>query len=368
MADPNLNFRQNLSPKVMQRTVLLGRVKMAQAIQMPESEWAKILSDVEKDPLFQELMVAKPGGQTVVRYKRFGRTGLSGQFYEMQDSNVVGGSGVSPESLLDQKKHILALIKKIGQPNFEQHFLYRETSEPVETVAKTCGLSLEEARQLQEFVVTMSVQAEFYHPSHMDSTNTPKPMLIGKIIQNQDRTFSISFFSPHLARGMYEVNHAALRRWQKDRKLDRADAARLRRFIGILELSNLKQGAFWRVIDLLLEQQKEFLLTRDETKLAPISLRHVARTLQFAPSTISRVMGLKSVMLPWDREVLLSYFMPGQRKVVLSILEKTLVSANNHLTDAALSKKIAEQYGVNISRRTVTACRHVLIKNKKLAA
>jgi DNA-directed RNA polymerase specialized sigma54-like protein len=215
----------------------------------------------------------------------------------------------------------------------------------------------------------MSVQAEFYHPSHLTGNEIAKPMLIGKIVQNQDKTFSISFFSPHLARGMYEVNHAALRRWQKDRKLDRAESARLRKFIGLLELSNLKQGAFWRVIELLLEQQKEYLLTRDTTKLAPISLRHVARTLQFAPSTISRVMALKSVQLPWDQEVLLSALMPGQRKVVLSILERTLTGTeSHHMTDAALSKKIAEQYGVNISRRTVTACRHVLIKNHRLAA
>jgi hypothetical protein len=368
MADPNLNFQQNVSPKVMQRTVLLGRVKMAQAIKLPESEWAKLLSDVEKDPLFQELVTAKPSGQSVIRYKRFGRSSLSGQFYEMQDTNVVGGSGVSTETLLDQKRHLVALIQKIGQPNFEKHFLYREEGETLDNVSRTCGLTLDEAKQLQEFVVSMSVQAEFYHPSHLASPEMARPMLIGKIVQNPDRTFSISYFSPHLARGMYEVNHAALRRWQKDRKLDRTEAARLRKFVGLLELSNLKQGAFSRVIDLILEEQKEYLLTRDETKLAPISLRHVARTLQFAPSTISRVMGLKSVLTPWDHEVPLSHFMPGQRRVVLSILEKTLTSEHNHLTDAALSKKIADQYGVNVSRRTITACRHVLLKDKRLAA
>ncbi len=366
MAD--LNFRQNLSPKVMQRTVLLGRVKMAQAIQLPESEWAKMLSEVEGDSLFQELVSAKPGGQSVVRYKRFGRSSLSGQFYEMQDTNVVGGSGVSAETLIEQKKHLVALIQKIGQPAFEQHFLYRENGESLEDVSRICGMTLDEAKQLQEFVVTMSVQAEFYHPSHLSGTDMPKPLLIGKIIQNQDKTFSISYFSPHLARGMYEVNHAALKRWQKDRKLNRAEASRLRKFVGLLELSNLKQGAFSRVMDLLLEEQKDFLLTRDATKLSPISLRHVARTLQFAPSTISRVMGLKSVMTPWDREVPLSYFMPGQRRVVLSILEKTLTASPSHLTDAALSKKIADTYGVNVSRRTITACRHVLLKDKRLAA
>jgi DNA-directed RNA polymerase specialized sigma54-like protein len=369
MADqnPNLNMNQNVSPKVMQRTVLLGRVKMAQAIQMPESEWAKLLSDVEKDPLFQELITARSSGQSVLRYKRFGRTGLAGQFYEMQDANVAGGDGVMPEVLLEQKKHLVQLIQKIGQPKFERYFLYRENGESLETIANECNMSLDEAKQLNEFVISMSVQAEFYHPSTLASPDLPRPTLIGKIIKNDDQTFSISFFSPHLARGMYEVNHAALRRWQKDRKLDRDQASKLRKYIGLLELSNLKQGAFWRVIDLLLETQKEYLNTRDLTKLAPISLRHVARTLQFAPSTISRVMGMKSVMLPWDREVMLSHFMPGQRRVVLTILEKILSTSPAHVTDAALSKKIAEVHGVNVSRRTITACRHVLEQQKKAA-
>lgn len=365
MADQNLGFRQNVSQKVMQRTVLLGRVKMAQAIQMPETEWAKLLSDVEKDPLFQELITAKNSGQSVIRYKRYTRTGLSGQFYDSQENNVVGGNGVSPETLLEQKKHLIALIKKIGQPAFEKHFLYRETGDPLETIAGQTGLTLDEARQLQEFVVEMSVQAEFYYPSRLDAPDIPRPTLIGTINKNEDDTFSINFFSPHLARGMYEVNHAALRRWQKEKKMDRAMASKLRKYIGLLELSNLKQGAFWRVIEFLLDAQKKYLLSRDETTLAPISLRYVARSLQFAPSTISRVMGLKSVLLPWGHEVLLSHLMPGQRKVVLHIMEKLLSGKQERLTDIALSKKIAESYGVSVSRRTITACRHVLDTSKK---
>ena len=74
MADLNLNMNQSVRPQVSQRTVLVGRVKMAQAIKMPESEWAKILADIERDPLFQELLDAKSDGRMIVRYKRFGHT------------------------------------------------------------------------------------------------------------------------------------------------------------------------------------------------------------------------------------------------------------------------------------------------------
>jgi Sigma-54, DNA binding domain len=364
MAD--LNLRQTVSPKVTQRTVLLGRVKMAQAIQMRESEWARMLSEVEKDPLFQELLAARPENQRVITYKRHSRTTLSGQFYEVQDINVVGGQGgESPETLLNKKKHLLKLIEKIGQPNFEKYFLYREEGIPLEKIAVDCAIALPQAQELQDFILNMSVQAEFYHPSGLDKESTMRPTMVGKIIRNDDGTFSISFFSPHLARGRYEINRDALKHWKKTKKLDRIESARLRKFVGLLELSNLKQGAFLRVVEYLLNAQQEYLDSGDMTKMAPVSLRQVSRILQFAPSTISRVMSTKSVLLPWDHEVMLVHLMPGRRKVVLEILEKMISEEKKHHPDIYFSELMANKYGIKISRRTMTACRHALNKAQK---
>lgn len=368
MADFNLNLKHTVSPKVLQRTILLGRVKMAQAIRMPESEWAKLLSEIEKDRLFQELLSAQTGHQKIIQYKRFGRSGIAGQFYEMQETRVVGGSGETLEALLVQKKSLLKLIEKIGQDNFEKHFLYREGSESLESMANICGINLDEARKIQDFILDMSVQAEFYHPSSIDSPNLVKPTLVGRIVKNEDGTYSVSFFSPHLARGQYEINREGVKNWQKKRKLNRQEAAKIRRYIGILELSNLKQGAFWRVMEYLLVLQKDYLDTQDESKMSPVSLRKVARHLQFAPSTISRVMGNKSILLPWEREALLLDLMPGQRRVVLSILEKKLMALKKPMTDAQMAKIIADEHGVKVSRRTITACRHIILDREKEAA
>lgn len=361
MANPNLKLQHTVSPQTLQRTVLVGRVKMAQAIKLPETDWARYLSEVEKDPLFQELLSVRSDGRKIVRFKRFGSTRLAGQFYEMQDVNIAGGSDVSTESLLDQKKHLLELIKKMGQEKFERYFLYREVGETPEHIAASCELTLSEAKQLQELIMDVSVQAEFYHPSVLSSQEKVKPTLIGQIVRNEDKTYSIAFFYPHLARGMYDIDRAALRRWQKTKKLDREASFRLRRYVGLLELSNMRQGAFWRVNDYLLKTQKPYFDTQDPTKMAPVSLRKVAKDLQFAPSTISRVMGSKSIRLPWGHEVSFTDLMPGQRQVVLHILEKLQESQKN-LTDAELAQKIESGYGVSISRRTVTACRHVLEK------
>ena len=365
MDDINLRVKQTVSPKVLQRTLLLGRVKMAHAIKMKESEWAKLIKEVESDPLFRELLTAHDQNQQIVRYRRFTKSGISGQFYEQQDANVVGGSGEKPEALLENKKHLLKLIEKIGQSNFEKYFLYRNEGESTENIANICGISIDETKQIQDFILDVSVQSEFLHPSQLAEASVVKPTLVGRIVQNDDGSYSMAFFSPHMARGQYEINRSALKSWQKKRKLNRQEASRLRKYIGVLELSNLKQGAFWRVMEYLLVLHKEYFDTKDVTKMAPVSLRKVARYLQFAPSTISRVMGNKSVILPWDHEVLVLDLMPGQRRVVLNILEKVLAGPEQNYTDSKLAKFLANNYGVRVSRRTVTACRHLVTGRKK---
>jgi DNA-directed RNA polymerase specialized sigma54-like protein len=369
MADPNINLNPSVNPNLIQRTVLVGRVKMAQAIKMPESEWAKLISDVERDGLFQELLDARAEGKRIIKFKRFSRTQLSGQFYESQDQDVVGsGADVSMESMLEKRADLLELIHKIGQDKFERYFMYREGSEPPETIAKECGVTLEQAKSLEDFIVEMSVQAEFYHPSSLDGVAKVRPTMVGQIIKNDDGNFSIAFFSPHLARGMYDIDRGALQRWQKSKKLDRNSSARLRRYIGLLELANMKQGAFWRVLDHLLKVQKPYFETQDPSKMAALSLRKAAAELQFAPSTLSRVFASKSVMMPWGHEMLILDLMPGQRRVVLEILDRILAAETGHMTDAALAHRIAEQHNVRVSRRTITACRHHLDELHRKAA
>lgn len=368
MADPNLNLHQNVSPKALQRTVLLGRVKMAQAIRLSEPEWAKLIAEIERDPLFRDLMHARVGEQSIVRYKRLPRSRMSGQFYDAQDSQVAGGAGEMPEALLDKRRDVMAVIQTIGQEKFEKHFLYREGGESHEEIASLCGIAVDDAKKVEDFILEMSVNAEFFHPSALTGNGAVRPTVMGRIIRNADGTYIMAFFSPHLARGQYEINQAALKLWQRDKKLNRIDAARIRKFVGVLEMSNLKQGAFWRTLDYLMVLQKDYFDSQNDARMAPVSLRKVAKFLQFAPSTISRVIGNKSVLLPWDREVLILDLMPGQRRVVLSILDRMMADGVANMTDARLAKHIAEKFGVRVSRRTITACRHALANRHRRAA
>lgn len=366
MADIKLNLQQFLSPKLVQRAMLISRVRLAQAIEMPETEWAKAIQDIEKDPLVRELFEARINGAPIISYKRFGKTNLSNQFYDDQDVNVIGGGGETPEALLSKKRHLLEIIQKIGQNNFERFFLYRNESTPAADIAGACGLSHDQVAEVQDFVLEMSVNAEFYFPSRLLSEESVKPTLTGQIVKKDDGAFEMAFYSPHLARGRYEIHAAELKAWFSQKDLPREDQSRLKKLINILELCNLKQNAFFNVLDYLLSSQKAYLDSKDPTNLSPLSLRQVARILHFSPSTICRVIAIKSVLLPWGEEVFISHLMPGKRKVVLAALEKILLDAKKPMKDHELMKAVADNYGIKVSRRTITTCRHVLIKTKRV--
>jgi len=365
MADMNLNIKQFLTNKLMQRASLVGRVKLAQAIQMPEREWAKILQDIERNPVFQELFYSGAGTSRIISYKRYGRAELSQQFYDVSELNIAGNTVVSPEVLLEGRQQVLKRIQKIGRTNFERYFLYREESLPVEALTERLQLNKDDVQQIQDFILQMSVNAEFFHPTKLMGEQLAKPTCVGHILKNEDGSYSISFFSPHLARGRYEVNREELKKWIKERKLEKDQVAQLRKFVGIIDLLNLKQGAFMSCMEYVLGAQKEYFDTQDPAKLSPVSLRQVARILHFSPSTVCRTIGLRSVLLPWGHEVRIAHLMPGKRKVLVSIVEKFIESGQNTTTDLALTKKIVEGYGIKVSRRTVTACRHALGHRKR---
>lgn len=329
----------NNSSAAGQRTALVGRVKMAKAMEMSETEWAKALASVESDPLFHEL--AHPAeGVPVIRTRRLDNTRLSDAFYET-------ASTTADAAATEDKRRLLELAGRMGREAFERFLIHRETQ-----------MAGEEAARARAAILTVSAHTEAFHPSSLGAAPTAANVL-GKICPSGNGSYHLSFFSPHLARGLYEIDRARLREWQAQRGLSRDAAARLRRLLGVMELANMKTGAFWRVIDRLLSLNRAYFDSQDEARMAPVSLRKLADQLDFAPSTVSRVVSGKSVILPWGREVFVSDLMPGQRRVVLAILGKILPSMSAE-TDMTVARRLKDEHGVSVSRRTVTACRHVL--------
>ena len=77
---------QRLSLKNSQRLTVMGRMRMADWIQMPEREFAHEVEKLEKDPLFQKLYFGDGRIPGAVRRQRWPGGKLAGSFYEIDSA------------------------------------------------------------------------------------------------------------------------------------------------------------------------------------------------------------------------------------------------------------------------------------------
>jgi RNA polymerase sigma-54 factor len=120
----------------------------------------------------------------------------------------------------------------------------------------------------------------------------------------------------------------------------------------------------------IMEYQKQYLLTGDETKLRPMILKDIADIVKLDISTISRVANSKYVQTPYGTFLLKSFFSESMQKEdgeevstreIKKILQDCIEQEDKSkpITDENLSKVLKEK-GYNIARRTVAKYREQL--------
>ena len=116
--------------------------------------------------------------------------------------------------------------------------------------------------------------------------------------------------------------------------------------------------------------QKEYLLTGDESKMKPMILKDIAEKIDMDISTISRVANSKYVDTPYGTKLIKSFFSEGIKNsqgIEISTIEvkKTLENIidnenkNNPHTDDQLTKLLNKK-GYPIARRTVAKYREMI--------
>ncbi|MGZ4033725.1 MAG: RNA polymerase factor sigma-54 [Bacteroidia bacterium] len=120
----------------------------------------------------------------------------------------------------------------------------------------------------------------------------------------------------------------------------------------------------------IMEYQKDYFLTGDETLLKPMILKDIAERVNLDISTISRVANSKYVQTPFGTFLLKSFFSESlstdsgeevSTREVKKILEDCIAaeSKKKPLTDDKLTKILKEK-GYNIARRTIAKYREQL--------
>jgi RNA polymerase sigma-54 factor len=131
-----------------------------------------------------------------------------------------------------------------------------------------------------------------------------------------------------------------------------------------------RQQTLLHTMDAIMNYQKEYFLTGDETKLKPMILKDIAEIVQMDISTISRVANSKYVQTPYGTFLLKSFFSESlstdsgeevSTREVKKILSDSINAEDKKkpLTDERLAKLLKDK-GYNIARRTVAKYREQL--------
>ena len=131
-----------------------------------------------------------------------------------------------------------------------------------------------------------------------------------------------------------------------------------------------RQNTLFVTMSAIMDYQREYFLTGDDTRLRPMILKDIAEIVNLDISTISRVANSKYVQTPFGTFLLKSFFSESMQKedgeeVSTREIKKILIdcieveSKNKPLTDEQLTGILKEK-GYTIARRTVAKYREQL--------
>ncbi|MHC1708774.1 MAG: RNA polymerase factor sigma-54 [Bacteroidales bacterium] len=137
-----------------------------------------------------------------------------------------------------------------------------------------------------------------------------------------------------------------------------------------MEALKQRQNTLYVTMKAIMNYQKEYFLTGDETKLRPMILKDIAEVVNMDISTVSRVANSKYVQTPYGTFLLKTFFSESLQtdsgeevssREIKKILSECIESEGKEkpLTDEELTD-ILKSKGYNIARRTVAKYREQL--------
>ena len=137
-----------------------------------------------------------------------------------------------------------------------------------------------------------------------------------------------------------------------------------------IEAIKQRQNTLLNTMEAIIDYQKEYFLTGDETKLRPMILKDIANKIGMDISTVSRVANSKYVQTDFGTFLLKSFFSESMTKEdgeevstreIKKILKNIIESEDKKkpLTDDKLAHMLKEK-GYNIARRTIAKYREQL--------
>jgi DNA-binding XRE family transcriptional regulator len=251
----------------------------------------------------------------------------------------------------------------LGQEKFETHFLRAEKDIDRAEMAQSLGLTEPEIQKVRDFLLTYSIQSEFFDPSTKGAGVPGKHVVrLTRLSLDAAGEPVFEFSSPLLARGRYEIQYERLQGLLKGDQLSPHERRHMKSFVRRLEFINWRQNTLYRILDFVCHAQRFYLATQDISKKTPITQRQLAKRLAVAASTVNRGIQGRSLVLPWGEEVLLEDMFCSRKHLCQGVLE-TLEEEDPDFekrTDKDLQEELRRRLGVPVPRRTVNSYRRSL--------
>lgn len=361
---PDFAARPTPRPRALQQ--LVPRLKIARVMSLPEDSFGQLVLSVERNPLFRRFFLTDDPGKKLFSYQRYPRTGLTSGFLELRDEASPASGDADIQSLLEEKKDLIALCQRIGRSNFETYFLYAERAAAPETIARACGLTVEESKRLLDLTTEIGIRAEFFSSPSTSPENYSAFTRIAHIEKDGDG-FSIRYTSLRYGRGRYAIHYDKLDALKKDPSLTPSDRQALAKLVQSMELVNARRSTMNQILEAVLNHQKDFLATGKEETLKDLTQDRLAAQLGLHPSTVCRAISAKALLAPWNQELPLKDFLGrGSIHGVLAQLgriletEESLYRAGKikePFRDPELAARLKKEKGITLAVRTISKYR-----------
>lgn len=361
-----LTMKARLIPKNRQIPKIIGRIKLAAVISLPEKNFAVLINEIESNPLFKRLTRPENTAEKVVFYGRFPMTNLSRNFYEIKEPVVTGGNTLSfdTEKFTANRKETASLIKELGVDKFEKYFLYNNEGHSFQWLSSRCGLNVKDVKKINNFVNEFSIHTESFNPSTLNASPRVHYNKIASVEKvntgNGGEKFSINFFSPRLAQGRYVIKYEILDGLANRGVFPEKELKKIKKLIKDLELINIRKSTVYRVIHGIVKKQSAYLESGNPSDVVPFSQSELSNEIESDPGIISRAIYGRSIETPDHSEKPLKYFFPSKKAIRKNIIREIISAEQKPLTDSGIQQKLKEKFGLGISRRSVAGCRKEL--------
>jgi hypothetical protein len=344
-----MKFKLNAASKTKTSMALMGALKLAHMAEMPEEEFEKVLKELEGNRFFTLLKTCG-----ALNLAEFPAARYAARRYAGYGLKLSGGD--LPE-LADGTGDLVGLIQGIGQGIFEACFLKDAVLSDVER-AEECDITVADAGRLRDFVNRAFIQAEFE-----SAPEAPAAQVYSAVagIEIENGAPVLAFFHREIWKGRYRVDPEKLGKLTKG--LKPAERLGVEKLLKRVEFADKRKTTLYRALEILLNIQTEYLLTGEPGRRRPLSQKTLAKNLEVDTSVLNRLVGNKSVQLPWGTEAPMSVLLPSAKQVNLERLY-VIAAEKPELSDEKLKLELKIRHGVALSRRSVAQYR----KDMSLAA